>query len=146
MTALPHFFSPFDHFAEMSDLGKISNYLEILAADYKHFFPQRLLEIYPNATDLAQMLDLQRTQIYTKRGIPLKKGTSLRKKLISLVIAADLAYKLLDQDVEKTCHWLSAPNFILFGETPFEVIMRDEGEPLIAWLKERLGYKSGAAF
>ncbi len=63
------------------------------------------------------MLDLQRTQIYAKT-IALKKGSNLRKRLINLVLATDLAYGLLDKDIEKTSHWLTAPNFVLFGETP----------------------------
>lgn len=147
MPALPHLTSHVEGSSpDFEELGKVRNFLGILAPDFNHFFPKRLLEIYPNATDLAQMLDLQRTQLYSKKGIPLKKGTSLRKRLIYLVLATDLAYALLDNDIEKTSHWLTAPNFILFGETPLEVIMRDEGEPLIGWLMERSGLKSGSAF
>jgi hypothetical protein len=146
MPALPHLSSHFERSPDLEDLGKIHNFLGILTPDYNHFLPKRLLEIYPNASDLAQMLELQRTQVYSKKGFPLKRGSSLRKRLIYLVIATDLAYALLDKDVDKTCHWLTAPNFILFGETPLEVIMRDEGEPLISWLMERLGLKPGAAF
>jgi hypothetical protein len=146
MPALPHLSSHFEGPSDLEDLGKIHNFLGILAPDYNHFLPKRLLDIYPHASDLAQMLDLQRTQVYSKKPLPLKKGSSLRKRLIYLVIATDLAYTLLDKKVDKTCHWLTAPNFILFGETPLEVIMRDEGEPLISWLMERLGLKPGSAF
>jgi hypothetical protein len=145
MHALPHRFGP-DPTPEFEELGQIQNVLGILAPDFKYFFPKRLLEIYPNATDLAQMLNIKRTQIYSQKGILLKKGSSLRNRMIDLVQATDLAYALLDKDVNKTCHWLIAPNFILFGETPLEVIMRGEGEPLITWLMERLGLKPGSAF
>ncbi len=138
MPALPYFSSPFEGSPDFDELGKIQNFLGILTPDFHHFYPKRLLEIYPNATDLSQMLDLQRTQIYAKT-IALKKGSNLRKRLINLVLATDLAYGLLDKDIEKTSHWLTAPNFVLFGETPLEVIMRDEGTPLIAWLMERSG-------
>lgn len=146
MPALPYLSSHFEGSDDLEDLGKIHNFLGILTPDYNHFLPQKLLEIYPNATDLAQMLELQRTQVYLKKAISLKKGSSLRKRLISLVIATDLAYVLLDKDIKKTSHWLTAPNFILFGETPLDVIMRDEGEPLIGWLMERSGLKPGSAF
>ena len=35
-----------------------------------------------------------------------------------------------------------APNAMLFGDTPFEVCMRGEGEKLIEWLNQRLGRKA----
>lgn len=144
--ALPHSGHSFSPSIDFEDLGKIQNFLGILAPDAHHFYPNRLLEIYSNATDWAEMLNLQRTQIYSKKGLSLKKGTILRKRLIQLVIATDLAYILLNQDKNKTSLWLTTPNFILFGDTPLEVIMRDEGEHIISWLMERLGFKSGTAF
>ncbi len=136
-----------DHLGDFPNehLGEIKNHLGILIAGYNHFSPRLLLEACPNVTDLAEMLGIQRTQLYTDR-ISLKKGTKLRKRIIQLVIATDLAYHLLGQSKEKTLHWLATPNLIFFGDTPLEVIMRDEGEIIISWLMEREGLKPGSAF
>lgn len=145
MSALPSFSPLFEDPSESENLGKISNFLGILTSDYGHFLPKKLLEMYPNASELAEMLGLQRTQVYAKK-LPLKKGSPLRKRIINLVIASDLASILMEKDADKICQWLTAPNFMLFGESPLEVIMRGEGEPLILWLRERAGFKPGAAF
>jgi hypothetical protein len=39
-----------------------------------------------------------------------------------------------------------SPNVELAGESPFEVILRGEGEEVIHWLLERTGKRPGAAF
>ena len=54
MTALPNFISPFENFPDPKGLGQIRNLLGILTPDFGHFFPKKLLAIYPNATELAQ--------------------------------------------------------------------------------------------
>lgn len=70
----------------------------------------------------------------------------MRKRVIHLVMATDLAYELLERSRAKTLHWLLAPNLVFFGDSPLEVITRDEGEEIIAWLMQRRGLKPGAAF
>jgi len=129
------------------DLGQIHNYLGILDTNRSpnHFTSKPLLRICSNKSDLATMLGVQRTQLYQK-SLLLKKGTKLRSRVIHLVMATDLAFELLGKNEEKTLNWLNTPNTFLFGDSPLEVIMRDEGDVIIQWLHERLGRKPGAAF
>lgn len=127
------------------NLGEIQNVLHILSPDFKSFSPRLLIKAYSHVTDLADMLGVQRTQLYLEQ-IPLKKGSKLRNRIIQLVIVTDLAYILLGKSEKKILRWLVAPNLIFFGSSPLEVIMRDEGEMVISWLMERAGRKPGAAF
>lgn len=128
-------------------LGQIHNYLGILDTthDPRHFSSESLVRICSNKSDLASLLGVQRTQLYHKT-LPLKKGTKLRSRIMHLVITTDLIYELMEKDQEKTLEWLTTPNTFLFGDSPLEVIMRDEGETIISWLLEKLGRKPGAAF
>lgn len=128
-------------------LGQIHNYLGILdtSHDPRHFSSESLTRICSNKTDLASLLGVQRTQLYQKI-LPLKKGTRLRSRIIHLVMATDLVYELMGNDKDKTIKWLTTPNTFLFGDSPLEVIMRDEGNAIISWLQEMLGRKPGAAF
>ena len=131
----------------INDLGEIQNYLGILDTSHnpQHFSSKPLMQICSNKTDLASLLGVQRTQLYQKT-LPLKKGTKLRSRIIHLVMATDLIYELMENDQEKTIKWLTTPNILLFGDSPLEVIMRDEGNTIILWLLEKLGRKPGAAF
>jgi hypothetical protein len=133
--------------ATFQDLGQAHNYLGILdtPTNPRHFFSELLIRICSNKSDLANILGIQRTLLYQKK-LPLKKGTKLRSRIMHLVIATDMVYELLRNDKSKTLAWLIAPNTFLFGDSPFEVIMRDEGEAIISWLMEKLGKKPGAAF
>lgn len=128
------------------DLGQIQNYLGILDTIHnpQHFSSEPLMRIWSNKTDLANLLGIQRTQLYQKN-LPLKKGTKLRGRIINLVMATDLVYELMGND-QKAIEWLIAPNTHLFGDSPLEVIMRDEGDVIISWLLEKLGRKPGIAF
>lgn len=128
------------------ELGQIHNYLGILDTSHnpRHFSSESLMRICSNKSDLASLLGVQRTQLYHK-SLPLKKGTKLRSRIIHLVMATDLVYQLFEND-RKTIEWLTTPNTFLFGDSPLEVIMRDEGDAIISWLLERLGRKPGAAF
>lgn len=134
------------HKQPIKELGQIHNYLGILdtSHDPRHFSSESLMRICSNKSDLASLLGVQRTQLYQKT-LPLKKGTKLRSRIIHLVIATDLVYQLIEND-QGTIEWLTAPNTFLFGDSPLEVIMRDEGEVIISWLLERLGRKPGVAF
>ncbi len=131
----------------VNKLGQIHNYLGILdtSQDPRHFSSEPLMRICSNKSDLASLLGVQRTQLYQKT-LPLKKGTKLRSRIIHLVMATDLVYELMGNDENKTIDWLTTPNTFLFGDSPLEVIMRDEGKAIISWLQEMLGKKPGAAF
>jgi hypothetical protein len=61
-------------------------------------------------------------------------------------MATDLIYELMENDEDQTIKWLTTPNTFLFGDSPLEVIMRDEGHAIISWLLELLGRKPGSAF
>lgn len=129
------------------ELGQIHNYLGILDTSHnpRHFSSESLIRICSNKSDLASLLGIQRTQLYHKT-LPLKKGTKLRRRIIHLVMATDLIYQLFSENDQKTVEWLTTPNTLLFGDSPLEVIMRDEGDSVISLLLERLGRKPGAAF
>lgn len=58
-----------------------------------------------------------------------------------IVIVAYLAAKL---DVDE--NWFETKQDFLWDCTPYEVIMRGDGDVLIKWLEERLGLSSGEAF
>lgn len=134
-------------FQPIKELGQIHNYLGILDASHnpRHFSSASLMRICSNKSDLASLLGVQRTQLYQKTR-PIKKGSKLRSRIIHLVMATDLVYELMENDQEKTIKWLTTPNTLLFGDSPLEVIMRDEGNAIISWLLEKLGRKPGAAF
>ncbi len=131
----------------IKESGQIRNYLGILDTVYnpKSFSSEPLMQICSNKSDLASLLGVQRTQLYQKK-LPLKKGSKLRNRIIHLVMATDLVYELMEQNQKQTIEWLTAPSTLLFGDSPLEVIMRDEGEAIISWLLEKLGRKPGAAF
>ncbi len=128
-----------------ADLWEIKNYLGFLSDDFHYFHPHVLREIYPNVSDLAQSLGIQRTQLYLDRA-PIRKNSKLRKHLFQLATVSDIAYLLLGRDREKTLKWLSTPNIRLFGDAPFAAILNGEGECLITWLLQRAGFKPGQAF
>jgi len=131
----------------ISSLGQIHNYLGILdtVQNPRHFSSEPLMRICSNKSDLANLLGVQRTQLYQK-SLPLKRGTKLRSRILNLVMATDLIYDLMGKNPKKTLQWLITPNVNLFGDSPLEVIMRDEGEAIISWLLEKLGKRPGAAF
>jgi hypothetical protein len=131
----------------IQELGQIHNYLGILdtSRNPQHFSSQLLMRICSNKSDLANMLGVQRTQLYQKT-LLLKKGTKLRSRILHLVMASDLVFELMGKNKEKTLDWLTTPNTFLFGDSPLEVIMRDEGDAIINWLMEKLGRKPGYAF
>lgn len=135
------------HKYQYNELGQIHNYLGILDTSHnpRHFSSEPLMRICSNKSDLASLLGVQRTQLY-KKNLPLKKGTKLRDRIIHLVMTTDLVYELMKNDEVKVIKWLTTPNTFLFGDSPLEVIMRDEGDSIITWLLEMLGKKPGAAF
>lgn len=134
----------FDH-SEESDLGSMRNHLGFLTPDFAYFIPETLTAHYANVSDLSSLLGIGRTQLYKDR-LLLKKGSKLRQTLLLIVMATDLAYELLSSSQEKAIHWLLSPNMTFFGESPLDIILREEGTSVISWLQERHGLKSGSAF
>jgi hypothetical protein len=128
---------------EAPDLGSIQNRLGILSGDFKKFKPEAFFEATGlTGTQLAKVLKVQRPLLY-RESLPLKK---LRTPIIQLVLATDLAFNLLANSIAETKRWLMSPNIELSGESPFEVILRGEGEEVVAWLLERSGKRPGTAF
>ncbi len=129
--ARPHRCSP-------QDLGSMRNVLGILSDDKKKLRPDRLGVITGlGRSELARVTKKARPMLY-ERELPLKLSSSFTKAIYSLVIATDLAYELFGEREEDTKSWLMAPNTFLFGDSPFIVCMRGEGEKLIEWLSQRL--------
>ncbi len=128
---------------EAQDLGSIRNRLGILSNDFKKFKPEAFFQATGlTGTQLAKVLKVQRPLLY-REFLPLNK---LKTPIIQLVIATDLVFGLLGNNLDETKRWLMSPNIELSGETPFEVILRGEGEEVTSWLLERSGKLPGAAF
>jgi hypothetical protein len=128
---------------EAPDLGSIRNRLGILSDDYKKFRPAAFFQATGlTGTQLAKVLKVQRPLLY-RETLPLNK---LRRPIIQIVLATDLVFSLLENNMEETKRWLMSPNVQLTGESPFEVILRGEGEEVLNWLSERSGTRPGAAF
>lgn len=125
------------------DLGSIRNRLGILSDDYKKFHPDAFFQATGlSGTQLAKVLKVQRPLLY-REILPLNK---LRGPIIQIVLATDLVFSLLDNDLEETKRWLMSPNVQLTGESPFEAILRGEGKEVLHWLSERSGTRPGSAF
>lgn len=123
-------------------MGKVQNNLGWLTTrgGQQGFNPARFIHqtgLKPATVGAA--VGQSRTAMY-KDFIPLKPTHALRKKIIDLVIAADIAYLLFDRDEKETAQWVVSPNMLLFGETPFEICMRGDGKALIQWLLDRAGH------
>jgi hypothetical protein len=128
------------------DLGAMRNVLKILTEDQKKLRPKRLSSITGlGQTELASVTRKARPMLY-KEELPLKLSSSFTKSIYSLVISTDLAYELFGENEDSTISWMMAPNTSLFGDSPFIVCLRGEGDKLIEWLNQRLGRIPGAAF
>ena len=120
------------------DLGSMRNALGILSEDRKKLRPERLLSVTGlGRAELARVTKKARPMLY-ERELPLKLSSAFTKSIYSLVAATDLAYELFQENEEDTKSWLMAPNSLLFGDTPFMVCLRGEGDKLIEWLNQRL--------
>jgi len=87
--------------------------------------------------ELARATKKSRPMLY-ERELPLKLSSAFSKAIYSLVVATDLAFELFGENEEDTKSWLMAPNSLLFGDSPFMVCLRGEGDKLIDWLNQRL--------
>jgi hypothetical protein len=55
-----------------------------------------------------------------------------------LGLALDLLIELLG-NATKAAEWLDAPNDLCFNASPYECIVRGDGEAIINWLRDRTG-------
>ncbi len=121
------------------ELGTIKNSLGILSEDKSKFKPEKFASLTGlGKSELEKITGISRPQFY-KKEILLKPSSKVLKRIVSVVIVADLAFELFGEDKKETSSWLMSPNAILFGDTPFEVCMRGESEKLVEWLNGRLG-------
>lgn len=126
------------HRLRPQDLGSMRNALGILSDDRKKLRPDRLLFITGlGRAELSRVTQKARPLLYEKE-LPLKLSSTFTKAIYSLVIATDLAFELFGENEEDTKSWLMAPNTLLFGDSPFMVCIRGEGDKLIEWLNQRL--------
>lgn len=126
------------HRLKPKDLGSMRNALGILSEDKKKLRPSRLLSITGlGRAELSRVTKKARPLLYEKE-LPLKLTSDFTKTIYSLVVATDLAFELFGENEGDTKNWLMAPNTLLFGDSPFIVCMRGEGNKLIEWLNQRL--------
>lgn len=129
--------------AVAEDLGTLRNSLGILSPDRTRIVPEKFLEAtHLSATMLSDKLNVKRPTLYRKT-IPIP--SSRQREMIQLVLATDLVFELT-RSLPETGKWLMSPSSILFGDSPFEVILRGDGNAIIAWLNQRTGKVAGAAF
>lgn len=127
-----------------ADLGAIRNSLGILSDDRLKIRPQALRDVTQlRPSKIAEILDVQRPNVY-RQEIPIPRA--IREKILKLVLVTDLAYQLMGNNLEETIKWVMAPNSAFLGNSPFEVVMRGDGNELIDWLGARAGLRASAAF
>lgn len=119
--------------------GTIRNHLGILTTDKKKILPERLLSLTgTNPTQMSAVTGISRPQLY-KKEIPVMPSNSFVKRILDVVVVTDLAYELFNKNAKETGAWLTTPNSLLFGDSPFEVCMSGQAGALKKWLLERLG-------
>lgn len=128
-----------------TDLGSIRNEMGFLSKDYTRLRPREFMKATGlGAAQLATQLQQLRTHMYREEiSIP---SIKLRKCILDLVHATDLAFELFQSDFEETRRWMMLPNSMLFGMSPFEACFAGKGEGLIQWLNTRLNRTPGSAF
>jgi len=62
--------------------------------------------------------------------------TALLEEIVQTTI---LAVELFSNDYEAAQKWMTKDSELLFGKTPIEAIMSNDGKFLIQWLRDRLG-------
>ena len=129
-----------------ADLGTISNHLRILSDDHRKLRPNELQKVTGlGPVALQATTGIARPMLYRSE-VTLRPTSGLTKKIMAFVAASDQAFELFDRNLGETVKWVSSPNAIFFGSSPFEVCMRGEGQRVIEWLNQHLGQGEGAAF
>ena len=128
------------------ELGAIKNYLKILSDDQKGFRPDVLRKVTglsPQA--LAKSTKVARSRLYDDV-IKFKPSSELMIKILQVVIATDEAYEMMNNNAADAALWLSSPNAVFLGYSPFEVCLQGRGEEVISWLRTRMGKQPGYGF
>lgn len=127
-------------------LGAIKDYLKILSDDQKGFRPDVLRDVTGLAPqNLSKVIGIPRSRIY-EEVIKFKPSSDLMRKILHVVIAADEAYELMNNNGADTALWISSPSAVFLGYSPFEVCLQGRGEEVINWLKTRMAKVSGTGF
>ena len=114
----------------------LENKLNILTADLQSLNLKKFFEYSPfQKEDLSRIPALRESNKYGQ-SVELKELKSLRKGIMQVVAGMDLAIELHQNNVEEAVHWFQEPNSFLFGDSPFEVCIRGDGEEFIEWLWE----------
>ena len=125
------------------NMGVPDNKLKILSSDLQYLRPKKFFKYSPfNKTDIAKQAKINRKALYNEQ-VKLSTLKNIKKGILQVVIGTDLSIEVFNNNVEEAVNWFSTPNTLLFGESPFEVCIRGEGNFLIDWLNARLG-KNGA--
>jgi len=129
---------------DFQDIGTMGNHLHLLSNDRRHLRIQAFRTVTGfSPSEMARTLEVHRPRVYREE-LLLEK--TLKKRIVMLVWATDLAYDLLGKDSQKATLWLMAPNAAFGADSPFEVILRGDGNHVVDFLLERSGLKAGAAF
>ena len=72
------------------------------------------------------------------------KTSPIGIKIIHTVV--DEAYALMGNNTSETMIWLTSPNSIFMGYSPFEICIQGQGEEVVNWIQIRLGKVKGAGF
>ena len=128
-----------------TDLGAVRNVLGFFSPpDFQKINPKALMEATGySGTALAQELAVNRTRVYRET---VSVSPAVQKAVFDLMIATDIAHSLVGGNTEETKKWLVTPNLAFFGDTPFRICLRGDGQTLIDWLKQRAGLVAGAAY
>lgn len=125
------------------NMGVPENKLKILSPDLQYLRPKKFFKYSSfNKTDIAKQAKINRKALYNEQ-VKLSTLRNIKKGILQVVIGTDLSIAVFNNNVEEAVNWFSTPNTLLFGESPFEVCIRGEGNVLIDWLNARLG-KNGA--
>lgn len=128
----------------LPEMGTIKDHMGLLTPDRLHLRTASFRTVTGlSPSEMARTLEVHRPRVYREE-ILIEK--TLRKRVVTLVWAMDLAFELLGKEDDKTKVWLMAPNSAFGGDSPFEVIMRGDGNHVVDFLLERSGKKAGAAF
>lgn len=128
----------------LPEMGTVKDHMGLLTDDRLHLRTAAFRTVTGlSPSEMARTLEVHRPRIYREE-ILIEK--TLKKRVITLVRALDLAFELLGKNSAKARVWLMAPNSAFGGDSPFEVIMRGDGSHVGDFLMERSGKKAGAAF
>ena len=129
---------------DLPDMGTVRDYLHLLTEDRRHLRTTTFRKVTGlSPSEMARTLGVHRPRVY-QEDIPLEKA--IKNRIVPLVQAADLAYELLGRNSGKAIVWIMAPNSAFGGDSPFEVIMRGDGNTVVDFLLERSGKKAARAF